>query len=197
MAEEGFDLQVCLRSVRQGDEDAARALMTHLYPLVLKIVRSHLPRRTSEEDLVQAVFIKIFTRLEQFSGSVPLEHWVSRITVNTCLHQIAKEKVRPEVRWADLSEVEEDVVRNLMASQNELSVSDSLASQEIVTKLLETLNAEDRLVITLVHLEGKTLQEVRELTGWSLPLVKIRAFRARKKMKNQLEKLMRTKEPNG
>ena len=84
-----------------------------------------------------------------------------------------------------------------MASQYELSVSDSLASQEIVTKLLETLNAEDRLVITLVHLEGKTLQEVRELTGWSLPLVKIRAFRARKKMKNQLEKLMRTKEPNG
>jgi RNA polymerase sigma-70 factor (ECF subfamily) len=85
MSEGGVDVQSWVRSVQQGDEAAARALFNHLFPLVIKIVRAHLPRRTSEEDLVQTVFMKLFAKLDQFSGRVPLEHWVSRIAVNTLL----------------------------------------------------------------------------------------------------------------
>src|SRR5690349_10578155 len=77
-----------LRRVREGDEEAARALVQRLYPTVIKSVRCHLPQHCTEEDLAQAVFTKVFTKLEQFSGAVPLEHWVSRITVNTCLSQL-------------------------------------------------------------------------------------------------------------
>ena len=50
------------------------------------------------------IFIKVFQKLSQFSGKVPLEHWVSRIAINTCINQIQAEKVRPEFRQADLSE---------------------------------------------------------------------------------------------
>jgi len=59
------------------------------------------------------IFIKVFQKLSQFSGKVPLEHWVSRVAVNTCLNQIESEKVRPELRNADLSEEERAVVENL------------------------------------------------------------------------------------
>ena len=59
------------------------------------------------------IFIKVFQNLERFSGKVPLEHWVSRIAVNTCLNQIAFEKVRPEFRHADLSEQELAVVEDI------------------------------------------------------------------------------------
>src|SRR5689334_13109434 len=103
-SETALDVPLCVKRARRGDEEAARLLIQHLYPLVIKLVRSHLPRRTSEEDLAQTVFMKMFANLGQYSGTVPLEHWVSRIAVNTCLNQLRVEKVRPELRYADLTD---------------------------------------------------------------------------------------------
>src|SRR5438477_12602094 len=91
-----------VKAALRHDDEAARALVRQLYPLVAKIVRAHRPRRTAEEDLCQMIFIKVFQKLSQFSGKVPLEHWVSRIADNTCLNQIESEKIRPELRHADL-----------------------------------------------------------------------------------------------
>src|SRR5262245_13831242 len=107
------DLAEWVARARQQDEAAARVLMDHLYPVVLKLVRARLPRRMSEEDLVQAVFIKVFANLGQYEGKVPLKHWVSRIAVNTCLSALKAEKSRPELRWADLSEDQQRVVESL------------------------------------------------------------------------------------
>lgn len=188
--EAALDVRDCVTRVRRGDEAAARDLLAHLHPLVLKLVRAHLPRRTSEEDMVQAVFVKIFTRLGQYAGAVPLEHWVSRIAINTCIHQISKERVRPEIRYADLSDDEERVVQALAGSADELAPSHSVASHELVTKLLETLSAADRLVITMMHLEGHSVEEVRQRTGWNKSVIKVRAFRARRKLRKHLEHLL-------
>ena len=85
--------------VREGDEEATVALVERLYPTIVKCVRCHRPRRTSEEDLVQVVFTKIFRKLDQYSGRAPLEHWVSRIAINTCIKQTKHESIRPELRW--------------------------------------------------------------------------------------------------
>jgi len=177
--------------VRQGDEAAASELYDRLHPLVLRIVRAHLPRRVAEDDLVQTVFMKVFTKLNQFSGTVPFEHWVSRVAVNTCIKQLEHERVRPELRWADLTEQEEHVVHTLAATTEDLPALQKLAARELVSKLIEQLSPADRLVITLMHLEGRSVAEVQQVTGWSAPLVKVRAFRARQRMKKHLEELMR------
>ncbi len=131
------------------------------------------------------IFIKIFQKLSQFSGKVPLEHWVSRIAINTCLNQIAAEKVRPELRHADLSKEEQAVVENLVASSDELSPDQRFASRQLVEHLLDLLKPAERLVIDLLHLQGRSVEEIRKITGWSMSLIKVRAFRARQKMKNQ------------
>lgn len=186
----GADPVELVGQVRAGDDEAASALVRHLSPLVLKIVRSHLPRRTSEEDLTQAVFMKIFAKLDQFSGKVPLEHWVARVAVNTCLNQLDRERSRPELRLADLSEEEEQVVKTLAATEEEIEPGHHLAARELVEKLLGHLGPEDRLVLTLLHLEGRTVAETRELTGWSETGIKVRAFRARRKLRKQWEKLV-------
>ena len=190
MDAENWDANVCVARVRQGDESAARELLAQLHPLVLKLVRAHRPRRTDEEDLVQIVFMKVFTKLEQFSGAVPLEHWVSRIAVNTCLKAMRYERVRPEIRLSDLTEEEEQVVQRLASTQDDLPETVDAMSWELLGRLLAMLSAEDRLVVTLLNLEQKTVAEVRQVTGWSTPLVKVRAFRARQKMKRLLEQLM-------
>lgn len=195
MRESGWDARACVAKVRQGDQDAARALVDQLHPLVLKLVRAHLPRRTGEDDLLQTVFMKIFAKLDQFSGAVPLEHWVSRITVNTCINALQRERVRPELRWADLSEEEEHVVQALAARDEDIPATQHLAARELVEKLLDHLGPEDRLVVTLLHLEGRSVDEVRQQTGWSTPLVKVRAFRARQKLKKRLKALLQESEP--
>ena len=183
------DASALVEAALRHDDEAARELVRRLYPLVAKIVRRHRPRRTSEEDLCQMIFIKMFQKLNQFSARVPLEHWVSRIAVNTCLNQIASEKVRPELRHADLSEEEQAVVQNLAASPEELAPDRQFASRQLVEHLLDLLKPAERLVIDLLYLQQRSVAEIRQLTGWSTSLIKVRAFRARRKMKDQLNKI--------
>ncbi len=189
MADESFDLVGCLTRVRQRDQVASRQLVEHLYPLVIRIVRSHLPRRIAEEDLAQDIFLKMFTRLEQYHGNVPFPHWVSRIAVTTCIDQLRAQKRRPEFRWADLSENEAEVLDNVLTDERDITPGDALAARELVHKLLALLKPDDRLVIQLLDLEQKTIAEISASTGWNQTLIKVRAFRARRKLQKLFQEL--------
>jgi RNA polymerase sigma-70 factor, ECF subfamily len=188
MAEEEVSGEL-VAAVLRRDESAARELVRRLYPLVAKLVRVHRPVRSAEEDLCQMIFIKILQNLSQFSGKVPLQHWVSRIAINTCINQIQAEKARPELREADLSEEQTAVIRNLAATSNDLAPDQSFASRQLVEHLMKALNPAERLVIDLLYLQQRSVAEIRTVTGWSGPLVKVRAFRARQKMKQLLSHL--------
>src|ERR1700746_3612704 len=133
------DARALVEAALRHDDEAARELVRRLYPLVAKIVRTHRARRTSEEDLCQMIFIRVFQKLNQFSGKVPLEHWVSRVAVNTCLNQIESERIRPEVRHADLSTEEKAVIENLATSNEELAPDQRVASRQLVEHLLAAL----------------------------------------------------------
>ena len=191
MADETFDLCACLERVRQRDQEAARQLVDHLYPLVIRIVRAHLPRRVAEEDLAQDIFLKMFTRLEQYRGEVAFTHWVSRIAVTTCIDQLRAQRRRPELRWADLSETEAEVLDSVLTNESAVAVNDSFAARELVDKLLGELKPQDRIVLQLLDLERRSVAEISEVTGWNPSLVKVRAFRARVKLKKLFEELER------
>jgi RNA polymerase sigma factor (sigma-70 family) len=184
-----LDAAELVQAALRHDDEAARELVRRLYPLVAKMVRSHRPRRTSEEDLCQMIFIKIFQKLGQFSGKVPLEHWVSRIAVNTCLSQIESERIRPELRHADLSEEEQAVVENLATATEELAPDRQFASRELIEHLFQFLKPIERLVIDLLYLQGRSVEEIHQITGLGAAAIKVRAFRARQKMKKHLTKL--------
>lgn len=186
-----FDLDGCLARVRAGEQTAARELVEHLYPLVIRIVRARLPRRVSEEDLAQDVFLKMFSRLEQYQGAVPFTHWVSRIAVTTCIDALRAQRRRPEFRWADLSENEANLLDAVMTNENAAAPDDALAAHELVHKLLAQLKPDDRLVLQMLDLEQKTIAEISELTGWNTSLVKVRAFRARRKLQKLFRELQR------
>jgi RNA polymerase sigma-70 factor, ECF subfamily len=181
----GFALTDCLEQVRKNDSRAAQALVEHLYPLVIKIVRSHLPRRLTEEDLAQEIFLKVFSRLDQYreQDGVPFEHWISRLSVRTCLDHLRAERRRPEQHWADLPEAEREGLEYLLSNQNAEPDSTPTAAREVLHRLLQELPPADRLVITLLDLEERSLKEISQLTGWSTTLTKVRAFRARRKLR--------------
>jgi RNA polymerase sigma-70 factor (ECF subfamily) len=184
-----FDVAGCLDRVRRRDQAAARELVDHLYPLVIRIVRSHLPRRVAEEDLAQDIFLKMFTRLEQYQGAVPFPHWVSRIAVTTCIDQLRAQKRRPEFRWADLSENEAELLDAVMTNEKDVAANDAMASHELVHKFLDQLKPDDRMVLQLLDMEQKTIAEIGELTGWNTSLIKVRAFRARRKLRSMFLEL--------
>ena len=188
MADEGVSRELVAATLRH-DEAAARELVRSLYPLVAKLVRAHRPVRAAEEDLCQMIFIKVLQNLSQFSGKVPLEHWVSRIAINTCINQVQAEKARPELREADLSEEQTAVIRNLAATSDDLAPDQSFASRELVEHLMNALKPAERLVIELLYLQQRSVAEIRSVTGWSGALVKVRAFRARQKMKQLLSNM--------
>ena len=189
MGEDELDVPDCINRVRRRDEDAARALTDYLYPLIIKIIRSHLPRRTDEQDLAQDVFLKIFSRLDQYHGDVPLTHWVSRVTVTTCLDRLRAQMRRPEWRMADLGETEAEILQSTLRIENDPHPAQAMAARELIGRLLERLKPEDRLVITLLDLEEKSVAEIREMTGWGESAIKVRAFRARRKMRRLVNEL--------
>jgi RNA polymerase sigma-70 factor (ECF subfamily) len=177
-----------LARVREHDEAASRALVERLYPLVARVVRANLPRRDEPEDLMQEVFLKMFSKLEQFRGEVPFEHWVSRVALTTCLDQLRRQKVRPELRWTDLSE-EEQFVLESMAATEEPSDADAPRALELLNRLLDQLPATDAWLLRRVELEQKTLAEVCAETGWNGGAARVRLFRARHRLQKQFRQL--------
>ena len=185
MADSEFDSGRCLERVRQHDQDAAAALVEALYPMVIRIVRNHWSRQSDEEDLAQEIFLKMFSRLDQYEAraGIPLEHWVSRLAVRTCLDALRAKGRRPEVRIGDLPEEQQAWLDYLAADESAPPDSAAGSARELVGKLLSKMSPEDRLVITLLDLEEKSVKEISELTGWGQSLVKVRAFRARRKLR--------------
>jgi RNA polymerase sigma-70 factor (ECF subfamily) len=183
-----LDDAVLIDRINRGDAEAAEMLVARMRPTILKCIRRRLPRWASEEDLMQCVFAKIFAKLHQFSGSVPLEHWVARVAVNTSLSQIAHEAVRPEWRMSDLSEEHELVLKNCTTPDSGSEEQDY--ARETVELLLTQLKPDERLIITLLHIEQHSVQQISQQTGLSISLVKVRAFRARHKMRRLAKRLL-------
>ncbi len=189
-----LDIAECLARVRKQDQDAAHSLVEFLYPAVIRIVRGNLPRRAAEEDLAQEIFVKMFAKLDQYEGEVPLEHWVSRIAVNHCLNAIRAQKSRPDWRMADLSEDQAAALEAVTTSAaRDADPAHRMGARELVEKLLEPLSPGDRLLMRLLEMEDRSVEEVRRLTGWSSAVIRVRAFRAGRR----LNKLFRTLRKEG
>lgn len=193
MDEEPVDIAGCLLRWKEGHEDAAEELIRHLYPFISRIVRLHLPRRDHEEDLIQEILMKTFSRLHQYKGDAPLTHWVSRLALTTCLDRLRAQKVRPEISWADLSPEDKDVFDASWLEGSSPDATGAIHARDLVDKVLSTIPPEDRSLILMVDLEGQSLQEISDATGWSISKIKMRLFRIRahlrKTMKNLREHL--------
>jgi len=187
--DEAIDVNGCLQRWKKGDESAAEELIRHLYPVISKIVRTHLPRRDDEKDLVQEILMKTFSRLHQYKGDAPITHWVSRLALTTCLDRLRAQKIRPEVRRSDLTPEESDVFDAAWLTGSSPDAGDAIAARDLVDKILSSLSPEDRSLILMVDLEGRSLQEISETTGWSISKIKMRLFRVRPQLRQMIHKL--------
>jgi len=178
-----------LSRIRAGEEVAWCELVHLLNPLVLKIIRNQVRHTSDHDDLAQEAFTKIFLKLDQFAGKQPFAHWVSRITINTCYDWLRKHRARPLVSYADLGETQAEIIEKKLAGESADHSEDLAAMRELLDRLIATLKPREQIVIRLLDLEEKTVQDICDLTGWGASKVKVTAMRARRKLSEQLKKL--------
>ena len=181
------------RSAREGDESAFEEIMRRYSPRVFRFAGKFFRQRSLVEEAAQEVFLKAFTELGSFEGRGSMEGWLTRITTNTCLNMLRSSKRRPELIASDLSQDETTWLDSNMAGaamERHESSERSLVAADLAGRVLQTLTPDDQLVLTLIDGEDASVKDVVEVTGWSESKVKVQAFRARRRMREAVEKLL-------
>ena len=181
------------RSAREGDESAFEEIMRRYSPRVFRFAGKFFKQRSLVEEAAQEVFLKAFTELGSYEGRGSMEGWLTRITTNTCLNLLRSSKRRPELTVSDLSEDQADWLdRNLTdaATEQHQSTERSLVAADLAGRVLQTMPADDQLVLTMIDGEDASVKDVAAMTGWSESKVKTQAFRARRRMREAVEKLL-------
>jgi RNA polymerase sigma-70 factor (ECF subfamily) len=187
------------RSAREGDESAFEEIMRRYSPRVFRFASKFFCQRSLVEEAAQEVFLKAFTELGSYEGRGSMEGWLTRITTNTCLNLLRSAKRRPELTVSDLTEDQSDWLdRNLAAAATAQHQSSerSLIAADLAGRVLQTMAPEDQLVLTMIDGGGASVKDVVETTGWSESKVKVQAFRARRRMREAVEKLLAGRKDN-
>ena len=179
--------QELIAEVLDGHPDSFEPLVVKYQPRVFAIARRYARREDEVEDIVQTVFIKAYSKLSSFRGDAPFEHWLMRMATFTCYDFLRKHQRNREWNATDLSTEENDWLENM--GEESTVKTDQDAAKALVNKLLDGLKPVDRHIIILLDLEGKSVKEISELTDLSESNVKVKAHRARDKMKKLLTHL--------
>lgn len=181
------------RLARAGDEPAFVEIVRRYSPRVFRVAGRFFRQRERVEEAAQEVFLKAFTQLDSYEARGSFEGWLTRIATNTCLNLVRGSKRRPELTVSDLTEDQstwlDEHTADAATARHEAAERGMVAA-DLAGRVLDTMSPDDRLVLTLVDGEELPVKEVAEMTGWSVSKVKVQAFRARRRMRAAVEKLL-------
>ncbi len=136
------------------------------------------------DDLCQEVFLRAWKRLRTFRGEAPFEHWLARLTVTACYDFLRREK-------RHRGHVELDSFESQPLEFRDSGVDAAIAAgraRDLLDWAMRKLSAEEKLVLTLLEIEERTVRDIATHTGWSEANVKVRAFRARARLREIIER---------
>lgn len=178
-----------VRRAQQEDQEAFEELVRRHQHRVFAVAGGILRRREDVEDIAQQVFVKAYFSLKRFDQRAAFSTWLYKITVNECWDLLRKKKVRPLVYESDLSE---EQARQVISAEEKggggPDISDRLEARERVERLLDGLDERDRLMLILKEVEGFAVEEIAEVLELNANTVKVRLFRARRRIVNKARK---------
>ncbi len=181
-----------IRAVLAGDMASFEPLVAKYSPRLFATARRYARREDEIEDIVQEIWSKAYHKLPSFRGEAPFEHWLMRMAVRTCYDFLRSHQRNRENTFTELTKEEDDWIERVMAAPEQVSEK-AEAAKQLVDKLMKMLPPPARLIIQLLEIEDRSVKEISAMTGWSVPLVKVRAFRARAEMKKCLARIARDK----
>jgi RNA polymerase sigma-70 factor (ECF subfamily) len=177
-----------IAAVRGGETARFEEIVRRYQARLFATARRYARREDEVEDVVQEIFLKAFSKLDSWRGDAPFEHWLMRLAVHACYDFLRRHQRNREHNVTDISPDEASWLE-AFARAPEPANTDADAARALVQKILGQMSPANRLVITLLELEDRSVKEIAGLTGWSVPLVKVRAFRARAEMKKILQRM--------
>jgi len=181
-----------IAKVLQGDAASFEPLVKKYSPRIFGTARRYARREDEVADIVQEIWMKAFQKLGSFRAEAPFEHWLMRLAVRTCYDFLRAHQRNRESSFTDLTEPEDDWLEHFAADPAS-APEDSAAAKQLIDRALEQLSPPARMVITLLEIEDRPVKEIAQLTGWSVPLVKVRAFRARAELRKILARMAQDK----
>src|SRR3954471_6977965 len=181
-----------ITAVLKGDAASFEPLIEKYSPRVFATARRYARRDSEVEDIVQEIWLKAFQKLSSFRAEAPFEHWLMRLAVRTCYDFLRGHQRNRETSFTELTEPETDWLERFKVEPDGAS-DHADAAKQLIERVMSQLSPAARLIITLLEIEDRSVKEIAEITGWSVPLVKVRAFRARAEMKKILAKITKEK----
>ncbi len=186
------DDELVLRTLN-GYADAFEVLLNRYSQEVFKITGRFFRDYERRESLVQDTFIKAYQALCTYRLGASFERWLRRIAVNTCFDELRRLKHRKEFSLAEITTNENRWLEDAL-SKPAIKLFEAKKQTEeaalLAERLLEFLAPEDRMVILFYERDGLSTAEIAELTGWSTSKVKIRLFRARRRLHKRIQSMI-------
>jgi RNA polymerase sigma-70 factor (ECF subfamily) len=186
-ANEALTDEALVDSIRAGDDDAFEELFVRHRRRVARIIGRFFNRPERVDEIIQDVFAKVYFALGDYSADrgKSFGAWLSRVTINACYDELRRARSRPESAISDITD-DQAIWLNARVSSEEASAESMVILRDLANKLLSRLNADDRMVLTLLDAEDATVAEIAALTGWKTSKVKVRAYRARHALRRVL-----------
>jgi RNA polymerase sigma-70 factor, ECF subfamily len=174
-----------------GNEAAFEQLFERHRRQAARIAGRFFPQREQIEEIIQDSFTKVYLALGSYHGThaASFKAWLTQIVVNSCYDQLRRVRRRPEQSLGELEESEgHELAAQVRSAKSD--VESALVSRDLAGKLLARVSPEDRLVLTLLDVEGFSVAEIAEMMNWSISKVKVRAHRARAHLRRVLRRFL-------
>ncbi len=164
-----------------GDQNAYQLIVRKYQEEIAQQMQRFSRQPLVIDELVHDVFVEAFLSLKSYRSTAPLLHWLRKIAVRVG-YRFWSKRTRERKTVISLAEINEGI--DLLGSKAETS---SIVASDLLGDLLSVLGPRDRLVLTLLYWDGCSVAEAAELAGWTQTMVKVQAYRARKRLKRLLE----------
>ena len=174
--------ELYIKKVIEGDEHGYRYFIQRYQDMAFSIAISVVKDEFIAEEVTQEAFMKAFEKMHTFKKHSKFSTWFYRIIVNIAFRRLDKEK-----KWKNepLVAVEDSV---------DESKFDTLEADErkfYINETLKLMSANESLALRLFYLEELSLNEIKDVTGWSNSKIKVVIHRARKSFYSYLNSLLK------
>lgn len=175
-----------INQIIRGDTNVFSVLVDRYKEMIFTLALKMIKNREEAEEVSQDTFIKVYNSLNKFKGESKFSTWIYKITYNTCLDRLKKNK--KEDSTISIDEFSDHLVKTM---DNALSVLEEKERKQTIQNCLNLLSREENFLLTLYYFDDQNLDEIAKIMDINSNNVKVKLFRSRKKLavilKKQLE----------
>ena len=182
--------QEFIKDLINGKQSAFSQLLDDYQQKVFSTCISFIPNKEDAEDVAQEVFLEVFKSISKFKGDSKLSTWIYRVTTNKCLEFIRKKNTKKRFAFMQTimgNEIPIDKTSYFTEFKHPGILLENKEKSETIFRAINTLPESQRVIFTLAKVDGKSYQEIVEITGKSLSSLESIMFRAKKTLKIKLE----------